>query len=181
MFRPYVGITSMLISVLFCLQPSPIGAGEALKARFPRANSLLASVVGVSSQRRRNTCEMIGAHDSSESRGMTKIQAIVREEMLDAIVERLLLIGVRGLTFGHVRGTGRTAAHREVFRGSAYQVAYATKLLVEWYGPDDEADAVMRAIQQRATTGQGGDGRIFVSYVEEAVRIRTGERGLDAV
>ena len=112
---------------------------------------------------------------------MTKIQAIVREEMLDAIVERLLLIGVRGLTFGHVKGTGRTAAHREVFRGSAYQVANATKLLVEWYGPDDEADAVMRAIQQQAKTGQGGDGRIFVSYVEEAVRIRTGERGLDAV
>jgi nitrogen regulatory protein P-II 1 len=112
---------------------------------------------------------------------MTKIQAIVREGMLDAIVERLLLIGVRGLTFGPVKGTGRTAAHREVFRGSSYQVAYAPKLLVEWYGPDDEANGVVRAIEQRAFTGQGGDGRIFVSYVEEAVRIRTGERGEDAV
>jgi nitrogen regulatory protein P-II 1 len=112
---------------------------------------------------------------------MTKIQAIVREELLDAIVERLLLIGVRGLTFGLVRGTGRTAARREVFRGGTFEVPYTTKMLVEWYGPDDEADAVMRAIEQRASTGQGGDGRIFVSYVEEAVRIRTGERGLDAV
>jgi len=124
---------------------------------------------------------MIHADDLEGHRGMKKIQAIVREEMLDAIVERLLLIGVRGLTFGPVKGTGRTAGHREVFRGSAYQVAYATKMLVEWYGPDDEADAVVRAIQQRASTGQGGDGRIFVSYVEEAIRIRTGERGLDAV
>ena len=114
-------------------------------------------------------------------RRMMKIQAIVREELLDAIVERLLLIGVRGLTFGPVRGTGRTAGHREVFRGSAIHVAYAPRMLVEWYGPDNEADGVMRAIEQRASTGKGGDGRIFVSYVEDAVRIRTGERGLDAV
>jgi nitrogen regulatory protein P-II 1 len=112
---------------------------------------------------------------------MTKIQAIVREEVLDAIIERLILIGVRGLTFSPVKGTGGTAGHRQVFRGSAYHVPYAQKIQLEWYGPDDEAEAVMRAIQQRAFTGQGGDGRIFVSEVEEAVRIRTGERGLDAV
>jgi nitrogen regulatory protein P-II 1 len=112
---------------------------------------------------------------------MTKVQAIVREQQLDSIVERLLLIGVRGLTLGLAKGTGEGASHREVFRGSAYRVDYVAKILIEWYGPDGEADAVMRAIQQRASTGAPGDGSIFVQHVEEAVRIRTGERGLDAV
>ncbi|HEX3770088.1 MAG TPA: P-II family nitrogen regulator [Polyangiaceae bacterium] len=112
---------------------------------------------------------------------MTKILAIVREELFEAIVQRLLLIGVRGLTFSPVKGTGRTAGHRQVFRGSSYQVLYDPRLQIEWVGPEDEADAVLRAIQHRASTGHEGDGRIFVSYVEDAVRIRTGERGLDAV
>ena len=66
-------------------------------------------------------------------------------------------------------------------RGSAYRVDYVSQILIEWYGPDDEADAVIRAIQQRASTGAAGDGSIFAQHVEEAVRIRTGERGLDAV
>ncbi len=112
---------------------------------------------------------------------MTKIQAIVREQQLDAIIERLLLIGIRGLTIGMAKGTGTGATHREVFRGSAYRVDYAAKILLEWYGPDDDAEAIMRAIQQRASTGEAGDGRIFVQHVEEAIPIRTGERGLDAV
>ena len=113
---------------------------------------------------------------------MTKVQAIVREQQLDAIVERLLLIGVRGLTIGMARrARGDGASHREVFRGSAYRVDYVAKILIEWYGPDDEADGVMRAIQQRGSTGAAGDGSIFAQHVEEAVRIRTGERGLDAV
>jgi nitrogen regulatory protein P-II 1 len=112
---------------------------------------------------------------------MTKVQAIVREEQVDAIVERLLLIGIRGLTLGMARGTGDGASHREVFRGSAYRVDYVAKVLLEWYGPEAEADAVMRAIQQRGSTGMAGDGSIFAQHVEEAVRIRTGERGLDAV
>ncbi len=112
---------------------------------------------------------------------MTKVQAIVREQQLDAIIERLLLIGIRGLTLGLVKGSGDGASHREVFRGSAYRVDYVAKILIEWYGPDDEADAVMRAIQQRAMTGEPGDGTIISQPVEEAIRIRTGERGLDAV
>jgi nitrogen regulatory protein P-II 1 len=112
---------------------------------------------------------------------MTKIQAIVREQQLDAVIERLVLVGVRGLTVFLGRGMGRGGAHREVFRGSAYRVDFVSKVIVEWYGPDDEADAVLRAIQQRAFTGEVGDGRIFVQQVEEAVRIRTGERGLAAV
>jgi nitrogen regulatory protein P-II 1 len=116
-----------------------------------------------------------------ERAAMTKVQAIVREQLLDVIIERLLLIGVRGLTLGQVKGSGDGASHREVFRGSSYRVDYVSKILIEWYGPDDEADAVIRAIQQRATTGAPGDGSIISQPVEEAIRIRTGERGLDAV
>ncbi len=86
---------------------------------------------------------------------MTKVQAIVREQQLDAIVERLLLIGIRGLTLARAKGSGDGASHREVFRGSSYRVDYVAKILIEWYGPDDEADAVMRAIQQRGSDRRG--------------------------
>jgi nitrogen regulatory protein P-II 1 len=127
-----------------------------------------------------NTSET-NALDDVRAASMTKVQAIVREQRLDAIIERLLLIGVRGLTLGVVRGSGDGATHREVFRGSSYRVDYVSKILIEWYGPDEEADAVIRAIQQRASTGEAGDGTIISLPVEEAVRIRTGERGLDAV
>jgi nitrogen regulatory protein P-II 1 len=112
---------------------------------------------------------------------MKRVQAIIREEQLDAVVERLLMIGVRGLTLYPVKGAGRSGGRREVYRGSAYIVTFLPKLLIEWYGPDDEADAVARAIELRGRTGKIGDGKIFVSEVEDAVRIRTGERGEAAV
>jgi nitrogen regulatory protein P-II 1 len=112
---------------------------------------------------------------------LNKVQAIIREERLDAVIERLVLIGVRGLTIIAVKGAGRTGGRREVFRGSAYQVTFLPKVLLEWFGPEQETDAVVRAIAQRACTGKLGDGKIFVQAVEEAVRIRTGERGTDAV
>jgi nitrogen regulatory protein P-II 1 len=112
---------------------------------------------------------------------MKKVQAIIREQCLDAVIERLVLVGVRGLTLSTVRGVGRSGGRVEVFRGSAYRVTLVPKLMLEWYGPDDEADAVVRAIQLRAATGKIGDGKIFVEDVDEAVRIRTGERGLDAL
>jgi|SRR6185312_11398866 len=112
---------------------------------------------------------------------MTKVQAIVREERVEAIIERLWLIGVRGLTVSAVRGTGHGGGHKEVFRGAVYQVDFQRMIMLEWFGMDEHADAVVRAIQQRGATGQVGDGRIFVQEVEEAVRIRTGERGPDAL
>jgi nitrogen regulatory protein P-II 1 len=111
---------------------------------------------------------------------MRKVQAVIREQQLEAVVERLLLIGVRGLTVFMARGAGR-AGGQQVFRGSACRVDFAPKVVLEWYGPDDEADAVVRAIRHRATTGAIGDGKIFVQTIDDAVRIRTGERGIDAV
>jgi nitrogen regulatory protein P-II 1 len=112
---------------------------------------------------------------------MKKVLAIIREVQLDPVIERLVMIGVRGLTVTSVKGAGRSGGRREVFRGGAYQVTFVPKVLLEWYGPDDEADAIVRAIALRAATGKIGDGKIFVEPVEEALRIRTGERGLDAV
>ncbi len=112
---------------------------------------------------------------------MVKVEAIIREESLDAVVARLLMIHIRGLTVFQVKGAGRGDAHRAVFRGGSYAVPFVSKLLIEWYGPDDEADGVVRAIQRAAATGAGGDGKIFVERVVEAVRIRTGERGPDAI
>ena len=112
---------------------------------------------------------------------MKRVQAIIREEQLDAVVERLMMIGIRGLTLCSVVGAGRSGGRREVYRGSAYHVTFLPKILLEWYGPDEEADGIARAIELRARTGKIGDGKIFVSEVEEAVRIRTGERGLNAV
>jgi nitrogen regulatory protein P-II 1 len=112
---------------------------------------------------------------------MLKVQAIIREERLDAVVERLVLIGIHGLTVMPVKGSSQHETYRAVFRGGSYPVHFISKVQLEWYGSDEDAAAVTRAITQAGFTGKTGDGRVFVSLVEEAVRIRTGERGLDAV
>jgi nitrogen regulatory protein P-II 1 len=112
---------------------------------------------------------------------MKKVVAIIREQQLEAVIERLVRIGVRALTISSVKGAGRSGGRREVYRGSAYNALFVPKVQLEWYGPDEQSDAVVRAIVLRAATGKIGDGKIFVSAVEEAVRIRTGERGRDAV
>src|SRR5262249_35794578 len=113
--------------------------------------------------------------------GMTKVEAIIREERLQAVVERLILIGVRGLTVSAARGAGRSGGRPANFRGSAYAGGLLPTGRLEWVGRDEDADAVVRAIQRSAATGEIGDGKIFVVPVEEAVRIRTGERGEGAL
>ena len=112
---------------------------------------------------------------------MTKVQATIRESRLQAVIERLLLIGVRGLTVSTVQGFGRSGGHDAVYMGSAYRTTFQTKVLLEWCGSDDQADAVVRAIVRSGATGKVGDGKVFVIPVEEVVRIRTGERGEDAL
>jgi len=112
---------------------------------------------------------------------MTKVQATIRESRLQAVIERLLMIGVRGLTLSSVHGFGRSGGHEAVFMGSAYRTQFQPKLLLEWYGSDRQADAVVRAIVQCGATGKVGDGKIFVIPIDEVVRIRTGERGEEAL
>jgi len=112
---------------------------------------------------------------------LTKVQAVIRESQLEAVVERLVAIGVRGLTIRWAQGAGAAARRTGVFRGLPYRVPFASQFVLEWVGREDEADSIVRAIQLRARTGAVGDGRIFIQRVEEAVRIRTGERGRNAV
>ena len=92
-----------------------------------------------------------------------------------------MLIGIHGLTISEAHGFGRSSGHDIVFRGGAYRIEFRPKVQLEWWGTDDDADAVVRAIQRAAATGRLGDGKIFVTPVDDAIRIRTGERGDDAL
>jgi len=108
---------------------------------------------------------------------VTKVQALIRPERVDAVVERLALIGVHGLTLSHAQGFGRSSGHDAVYRGVAYRIDFRPKVVLEWVGADEDVDGVVRAILQTADTGRVGDGKVFLYPVEEVVRIRTGERG----
>ncbi len=112
---------------------------------------------------------------------MKRVEAIIKPFKLDDVKEALTTAGVTGMTVTEVKGFGRTGGKTEVFRGSAYVVDFVPKVKVEVVVPDDLVLEVLEAIERSAKTGRIGDGKIFVSHVEEAVRIRTGERGDDAL
>ena len=112
---------------------------------------------------------------------MKKIEAVVRPFKLDAIKEALSGIGVQGLTVTEVRGFGRQKGHTEVYRGAEYEVALQPKLKIETIVEDSLADQVVEAVIAHAATGKVGDGKVFVTVVDEVVRIRTGERGATAL
>jgi nitrogen regulatory protein P-II 1 len=109
--------------------------------------------------------------------GFTKVKALIRPERVDAVVERLTLLGVQGLTLSTAQGFGRSSGHDAVYRGAAYRIDFRPKVVLEWVGLDEEVDGVVRAIVKAGGTGKVGDGKIFLHPVEEVVRIRTGERG----
>ena len=112
---------------------------------------------------------------------MKKVEAIIKPFKLDEVKEALGEIGVQGMTVTEVKGFGRTGGKREVYRGSAYVVDFVPKVKVEVVVPDDLLPQLIEAVENAAKTGRIGDGKIFVSPIEEAVRIRTGERGEDAI
>lgn len=112
---------------------------------------------------------------------MKKVEAIIQPHKLDDVTERLRLIGVVGMTISEVRGFGRTGGKTEVYRGSAYRVDFVPKVRLQIVVEDRFARQVVDAIAFSARTDRMGDGKIFVSPVEEVVRIRTGERGDDAL
>ncbi len=112
---------------------------------------------------------------------MKKVEAIIKPFKLDEVKEALSEIGVQGMTVTEVKGFGRTGGKREVYRGSAYVVDFVPKVKVEVVVPDDLLLPLIEAVENAAKTGRIGDGKIFVSPIEEAVRIRTGERGEDAI
>jgi len=112
---------------------------------------------------------------------MKKIEAIIQPFKLDAVKQALNELGVRGLTVWHVEGFGRQKGHTEVYRGAEYMVNFSPKICVEVAVDDDVAAQVLDAIATAARTGNIGDGKIFVMPLEDAVRIRTGESGPDAL
>jgi len=112
---------------------------------------------------------------------MKKVEAIIKPFKLDEVKDALAQIGIQGMTVTEVKGFGRTGGKKEVFRGSAYVVDFVPKVKIEVVVPDVLVHQVLEAMEKSAKTGRIGDGKIFVMPVEEVVRIRTGERGEEAI
>jgi nitrogen regulatory protein P-II 1 len=112
---------------------------------------------------------------------MKKIEAIIKPFKLDEVKEALQEIGLQGITVIEAKGFGRQKGHTELYRGAEYVVDFLPKVKIEVVLPDEMLGKALEAIQKAAKTGRIGDGKIFVSTVEEAIRIRTGETGADAI
>lgn len=112
---------------------------------------------------------------------MKMVMAVIKPFKLDDVREALTSLGVEGLTVTEVKGFGRQKGQTEIYRGAEYSVSFLPKVKIEVVVPDDLEEQVIEAIQNSANTGRIGDGKIFVSDVSNAVRIRTGESGQDAL
>ena len=112
---------------------------------------------------------------------MKKIEAIIKPFKLDEVKDKLNDLGIQGITVTEVKGFGRQKGHTELYRGAEYVVDFLPKIKMEIVIPDTQVEDVINAIVKSAQTGRIGDGKIFITNIEEAVRIRTGERGEDAV
>jgi nitrogen regulatory protein P-II 1 len=112
---------------------------------------------------------------------MKKIEAIIKPFKLDEVKEALSKEGIQGMTISEVKGFGRQKGHTELYRGAEYVVDFLPKVKIEILVTDEQASAVTDIILTAARTGRIGDGKIFISSVDDAIRIRTGERGSDAI
>jgi len=112
---------------------------------------------------------------------MKKIEAIVKPFKLDEVKNALTKIGIQGMTVSEVKGFGRQRGHTEVYRGAEYTIDFVPKAKIELIVVDELVPQVIETIERAAKTGKIGDGKIFLSSVDEVIRIRTGERGRDAI
>ena len=112
---------------------------------------------------------------------MKKVEAIIKPFKLEEVKDALGEVGIEGMTVSEVKGFGRQKGHTEIYRGSEYTVDFLPKIKVEMVLPDSRVEAAVAAIVKAAKTGKIGDGKIFVSSIEEAIRIRTEEKGEQAV
>ncbi len=112
---------------------------------------------------------------------MKKIEAIIRHFKLEEVKDALTSVGVQGMTVTEIRGFGRQKGHKEQYRGAEYTVDFLPKVKIEVVVPENSAKEVIDAILRTARTGQIGDGKIFVSNLEETIRIRTGETGEESL
>jgi nitrogen regulatory protein P-II 1 len=118
---------------------------------------------------------------STKGAYMKMVEAIVKPFKLDEVKEALTKAGIQGMTVEEVKGFGRQKGHTELYRGAEYSIDFLPKVKIQILVPDEKASQVVEAIVQGARTGKIGDGKIFVTAVEEVIRIRTGERGPDAI
>ncbi len=112
---------------------------------------------------------------------MKKIEAIIKPHKLENVKDGLMKIGVQGMTVLEVRGFGRQKGHTETYRGTEYEATFLTKIKIEVVVPDDILEKAVSTIIEKAKDGKPGDGKIFVSSLEEVIRIRTGEKGVAAI
>ena len=112
---------------------------------------------------------------------MKKIEAIIKPFKLDEVKDALHEIGLQGITITEAKGFGRQRGHTELYRGAEYVVDFLPKVKIEIVLEETQVERAVEAIQQAAKTGRIGDGKIFITSVEEVIRIRTGERGTDAI
>lgn len=112
---------------------------------------------------------------------MKKIEAIIKPFKLDEVKDGLSVVGVQGMTVTEVKGFGRQKGHVELYRGAEYNVTFVSKMKIEVVVADSIVEAVVNTIQEKAKTGKIGDGKIFISRIEDVVRIRTGEKGESAL
>jgi nitrogen regulatory protein P-II 1 len=112
---------------------------------------------------------------------MKKIEAIIKPGKLEEVKDGLTAIGVQGMTVTEVKGFGRQKGHVEMYRGAEYDVVFLDKVKLEVVVPDDLLEKVIATIMEKAKTGKPGDGKIFVSSLEDVLRIRTGEKGETAI
>ena len=112
---------------------------------------------------------------------MVKIEAVIKPHKLEEVQTALVGIGIQGMTVSEVKGFGRQKGHTEMYRGAEYKVDFIPKLMLTVAVKDEQRDEVVKAIQKAASTGKIGDGKIFVTRIEEAMRIRTGETGPEAL
>jgi nitrogen regulatory protein P-II 1 len=158
---------------------------------YPQATALSlmqASIIAAVCSRARRFCQSEtslkrAASTSFPAHGgaMKKVEAIVKPFKLDEVKDALAEVGIQGMTVSEVKGFGRTGGKKEVYRGSAYVVDFVPKVKIEVVVADSQVTQVIDAIEKAARTGRIGDGKIFVLPIEEAIRIRTGERGEEAV
>jgi len=112
---------------------------------------------------------------------MKKIEAIIKPFKLDDVKDGLSGIGIKGISVTEIKGFGRQRGHKEVYRGAEYQVDFVSKIKIEVVLESELVPEAVKTIQEKAHTGQIGDGKIFILPVEEAIRIRTGETGKEAI
>jgi nitrogen regulatory protein P-II 1 len=126
-------------------------------------------------------CKALAVRSKKRRRPMKKIEAIIKPFKLDEVKSALTKIGIQGMTVTEIKGFGRQRGHTEVYRGAEYKIDFLPKVKIELITPDEMVPQVIENIERAAKTGKIGDGKIFLLPVEEVIRIRTGERGRDAI